>query len=410
MADAATRSLDPGVPTGPRAVRGGVDALALPAVPPPAPATHPWRDRVLVALFVAALVLLALVDPLRGHRLDVENRSPAAWPGWPSSADWFARFDAAFSDRFRGRPALVALQHAVAVLGLHSSPVARVVIGRDGWLYFAGEDAHALDRQYRGTLPYPDAVIAGLGAEIEKRRAWLAARGIAYVVTIAPDKSTIYPEHLPRWLTRMPGPTPLDRASGMLAANRQLRFVDLRPVLREAKQHAQVYYRTDSHWNFLGATAAYGALMREVQDAVGRDRLPDIVPPERPPYVPGVDTYRGDLAGMLGVRGRYLEADIAPLAKVLVNSPNRCAQRADAGEFPGFEFYQCPRRTLRLVMYRDSFAIPLIPLLSENFGRAVYVSSQRMDAALIEREKPDVVIEEMVERSMNAPGALKFRG
>jgi hypothetical protein len=385
------------------------DALALPAVPPPAAPTHPRRDRVLVTLFVLALAAYALVDPLSGRRVEVENRNPAAWPGWQPSKDWFARFDAAFSDRFRSRNALVALQHAVVVLGLRSSPVANVVIGRDGWLYFAGEDAHALDRHYRGTQPYPQKLVDDLAAELERRRAWLAARGIAYVVTIAPDKSTIYPDHLPRWMARMRGDTPLDRASAALAANRALHFVDLRPVLRAARRDEQVYYRTDSHWNFLGATAAYEAIIAEVQRAVGADRLPEAVPALRPAYTPGVDVYRGDLAGMLGVRGRYVEADIAPLGKVLGSAAQRCAQRVDKDEFPGFEFYQCPRKSLKLVMYRDSMAIPLIPLLSENFGRAVYASSQALDPALIEREKPDVVIEEMVERAINAPGAYPFK-
>ena len=51
-------------------------------------------------------------------------------------------------------------------------------------------------------------------------------------------------------------------------------------------------------------------------------------------------------------------------------------------------------------------AISLIPLLSENFSRVVYVSSRSFDRALIEREKPDIVIEELVERTLHAPGAF----
>ena len=382
------------------------DALARPAVPPAATRAHPRRDRALVTVFFALLVACALFDPLHGRKVTVENRVPAAWPGWPSSTDWFGRFDAAFSDHFKGRSALIGLQHAVLVLGLHTSPGGNVVLGRDDWLYFAGEDGHSLDRHYRGTLPFPQALVDGLVAELERRRAWLAARGIAYVVTVAPDKSTIYPEHLPAWMTRMPSATPFDRAVAALAAHPQLRFVDLRPALRAAKAQEQVYYRTDSHWNYLGATVAYGELMREVQRAVGTARLPAIAPAERPPYVAGVDTYRGDLARILGVPARYDEADIAPFAKVLGDATRRCAHRIDAGQYDGFEFYACPRASLRLVMYRDSMAIPLIPLLSENFARAVYVSSRRLDPALIEREKPDVVIEELVERSLNAPAAL----
>jgi hypothetical protein len=382
------------------------DPLALPAVPPPAPATHPRRDLVVVILFVLALVLFALVDPLKGRALHVENRALAPWPRPPFSTDAFARFDAAFADRFRGRNALIALQHALVVLGLRTSTGGHVVLGRDDWLYFAGEDGHALDRHVRGTVPFADGDVDALARELERRRAWLAARGIAYVVTIAPDKATIYPEHLPRWLQPMAGPTPLERTVRALRANPNLRFVDLRDPLHERKAREPVYYRTDSHWNYLGAIVAYGALMREVHQAVGQQRLPSIAPPGVPPYVPGVDRYRGDLGRILGVPWRYDEPDVAPFAKVLGDDSRRCARRIDAGHDEGFETYACATAPdLRAVVYRDSMAIPLIPLLSENFRRVVYVSSQRLDPALIERERPDVVIEEFVERALNMPAA-----
>ena len=72
----------------------------------------------------------------------------------------------------------------------------------------------------------------------------------------------------------------------------------------------------------------------------------------------------------------------------------------------GFERYACDRADLpRAIMYRDSMAIPLIPLLAENFSRSVYVGSRQLDPAFVLRERPDVVIEEMVERSMLAPAA-----
>jgi hypothetical protein len=379
-----------------------IDSTALPAVPPPAPATHPLRDSALIALFFAALVAFATLDPLGGRSLHVENRAMAVWPAWMWSPTWFARFDAAFSDRFRGRNALIALEHAIVVLGFDTSPGGNVVIGKDDWLYFAGEDGHAIDRHLRGTLPFTDAQVDALAAELERRRAWLAARGIAYVVTVAPDKGTIYPEHLPRWVHVMSTPTPLARVGQALARNPALRYVDLRAPLREAKAREPVYYRTDSHWNYLGAIVAYRAIMAEVQRALGTTRLPTIAPPDVPPYVPGVDTYRGDLARILGVPWRYDEADVAPFAKVLGDPSKRCARRIDDGKDDGFEIYACERAPdVRAVVYRDSMAIPLIPLLSENFRRVVYVGSRRLDPALIEREHPDVVVEEFVERNLH---------
>ena len=54
------------------------------------------------------------------------------------------------------------------------------------------------------------------------------------------------------------------------------------------------------------------------------------------------------------------------------------------------------------LVYRDSMADALIPLLSENFRRVVYVT-RPFQRALVERERPDVVIDELVERNMTRP-------
>ena len=159
----------------------------------------------------------------------------------------------------------------------------------------------------------------------------------------------------------------------------------------------------------LGAAVAYQALMRAVQSALPPGRLPSIAPAVLPTYVPGEDVYAGDLARQVGFVPRYREPDYAPFAKVLGNdaAAARCAKRTDDGKDDGFEFYACANDALpRALVLRDSMAIPLIPLLSENFSRVVYVSSRGLDPALVLREKPDVVIEEMVERSLTAPAAL----
>ena len=92
------------------------------------------------------------------------------------------------------------------------------------------------------------------------------------------------------------------------------------------------------------------------------------------------------------------------------DTASRCAKRLDKDEFPGFEFYACDKPGLpRAVVLRDSMAIALIPLMSETFSRVVYVSTRQLDRALIEREKPDIVIEELVERSLHAPAAFPLK-
>jgi alginate O-acetyltransferase complex protein AlgJ len=385
-----------------------VDTPALPRVPPAASPQLRVRDIVASALFVAAIATMGLsaFRPPRQVALGAENRTMSPWPKPALTRAFAAAFERAFADRFGGRDALLRLHNRTLVRAFGVSPAPHVMIGRDGWLFFLGEEGTSFDRYYRGTPAMTDTELHSVLAELERRNRFLASHRIAYVVTIAPDKATIYPEHLPRWATTPAQRTPLERLTEAIRANGTLRYVDLRAPLAAAKAGERVYYATDSHWNFLGASVAY----REIMSAVSAALVAKAVTPAPvalPPYVPGVDIYRGDLARMTGDAGHFAEPDYAPLGKILAAPQSRCGKRLDAGDDVGFEWYACSSRPglPRAVVYRDSMAIPLIPMLSENFSRVAYVSSQRLDPAFVLRERPDVVVEEMVERAMLSPVA-----
>ena len=200
----------------------------------------------------------------------------------------------------------------------------------------------------------------------------------------------------------------LDRVYAALAQYPEITALDLRPALVAAKARERTYFKTDSHWNLIGATVGYDALAAALK--VKLPRFP-AVPAERPEYVPGVDVYRGDLATMLGLRRAFRENDIAPLAKLLGHADRRCARlvaepaaAAAPSAGPETQVWACARAGLpTALVYRDSMGIALVPLLSENFSRVVYVSDRRLVPAQVERERPDVVIEELVERNLHFP-------
>jgi hypothetical protein len=380
-----------------------MDPLRLPTVPPPAPATHPWRDRALIAIVAVLLPVMATVDPLRGAAIRWEQRRAAAWPPvamLATPAKFGAAFGQAFADRFGMRSALIVAQHWALVDIFGVSPVANVMIGRDGWLFWLGEDARSLDRHYRGTRRVPDFEAEAYVAEVKRRHEYLRSRGIAYLPIIVPEKFTIYPEYLPSWVAPGRNPTLLARTMDRLAEDGSVPYVDLRPVLRETKGGERLYYLTDSHWNLAGAGVAYVAIMHAVQ-ALLPGRLATVAPPVRPPYIAGHDVYWGDLARAIGIPFRFTEPDYLPLDAVTSN-PRRAGLLARPIAMRGLmTIYEHPNADLpRLVMNRDSMAVALIPLLSENFHRSVYVQSTALARETIEREHPDIVIDEIVERGM----------
>lgn len=127
----------------------------------------------------------------------------------------------------------------------------------------------------------------------------------------------------------------------------------------------------------------------------------------------------GDLAVMLGMKDQLSEevALLNPLAA-------RRARDVDLRPYDRIRHWNIgmgPRVTEcegaeipRAVFLRDSFCNALIPLLSEHFGRAVYLwNDVGLAPAIIERERPNVVIFEIVERllSVYRPGiAPALRG
>ena len=54
--------------------------------------------------------------------------------------------------------------------------------------------------------------------------------------------------------------------------------------------------------------------------------------------------------------------------------------------------------TGKAVVFRDSFAVAWYPFLGYHFHDVLYIWQYEWDAALIEREKPSVVIDEILER------------
>jgi alginate O-acetyltransferase complex protein AlgJ len=370
-----------------------------------------WFGAALAALFILTIVI-GFAGSFRTPRAATnifENRATEPLPPMPDSRialrEYPARFERFFDDRFGLRARLVDADHWVKSIVFGVSPVSKVIIGKAGWLYFRGEDSKAFDRWYRGNETVPDATLIAARDELLRRQDLLASRGIPFLVIVVPEKYSVYPEFLPDWATRITPRTPLDRFAAELARYPRLQFIDLRGPLLETKGDDRLYYQTDSHWNYLGATVGYKVLMSKVAQV-----LPGLIvaPVTRPPYVPEVDYWSGDLAQMLGLEQQFRETDIAPLGKILATPESRCAKRDSLADAPEVEtyVYRCPNAPrFTALVYRDSMAIPLIPMLAENFSRTTFVSSARLDPGLVSRLKPDVVIEEFVERLLPGPVA-----
>jgi alginate O-acetyltransferase complex protein AlgJ len=297
-----------------------------------------------------------------------------------------------------------------------SSPNPSAVVGAGGWLFLLGPGrvSHFPLEYFRRTRPFSARELERWRAFIELRRRWFEKRGITYLLVIAPNKSTIYPDRVPTRITQLDRPSRLDQLMRHLP-ERERRFVlDLRTALRARDEHGALYDPGDTHWNDAGAHLAYQALM---------DRLAELHPGPWSPVVPAQLTDEtvayGDLASFLENPKRYyLPTTRSALNEVFWRDraqplgAEALSVLAPGPDWPSWaEPFVAERPGTELptaVVFRDSFFDGLAPFVAEHFSRLVCVYqpnfrvwdhlSMQIDTRLIDRERPDIVIEQIAER------------
>jgi hypothetical protein len=370
------------------------------------------KSRRLADLAVIVMFLTSLGVPAARALLgppappEMENRALTPMPelAWKTRVlnDFPVQFENYFRDRFGGRGRLIRCLNTAQADWLHLPALSKVGMGKQGWLFYFEEP---VGKDYRINTPFGPDVLLHWQRCLEARRDWLARQGIRYVFVIAPDKQSIYPEMIPRLLRRRGNVGGrLDQLVNHQKAFSDVPVLDLRGPLREAKTRERVYAVTDSHWNEFGAYVAYHCLL----DALTPD-FPAVQPLPRSAFVSlTIPKKGGDLARMLSFNDRLLEQDPA-----LVPRLARQAQKEDLGfrvpylaeEMQPQLWTRADPTLPRAIMFRDSFGSALIPFLSEHFQRILYLWQEpfQFDSEIIQRERPDVVIQEIVERKLAAP-------
>lgn len=350
---------------------------------------------------VPALSALGLWQVTPERLVALERRSITSLPPLHWDSRSLRQFTGALEPYARDRlPFRVPLLTAyTAVRRMAGAPMAHdaVVIGRDGWLFFGNRHSRGID-QHRGLLQLDADALARSLAYFGSIRDELARRGIPFIVAIAPDKHSIYPEYLPSHLSQA-GTTPADQ---LVAHDRSGElFLDLRPPLRDAKLRTPLvlYCKNDSHWNQFGAYLAYREITRRI--AVGTPlELSDSN------FVRRASTF-GDIVPMVGVGVRE-ESETTGLTGYLLDDPLTLRRFSDgAVEAPpaspmtritdhrGFVVTN-PRRTGTILILGDSFADVLSMYFNHTFGTTVYQHYRHFAdtsvARLADEFKPDAAV------------------
>ena len=227
----------------------------------------------------------------------------------------------------------------------------------------------------------------------------LHARGIPYVFAAAPAKASIFPEHLPGSVRRVPGASAQDQVLGAVEPGQSSDMLDLRPPLRDAKQWHPLYWKGDHHWNSAGAIVAARTIIERI-----REWFPNEPPLDVSEYSCHEEmTKIGDtsLARGLGVSDRYLEIEHRFRHPDWANVEIEVSSDSATGN----TIFQNPARPdgLRVVCIGDSFTFELLRYYRRQFAYVRFVGHFGLDYALqdlleiVDQSKADLVLEERTE-------------
>jgi hypothetical protein len=62
--------------------------------------------------------------------------------------------------------------------------------------------------------------------------------------------------------------------------------------------------------------------------------------------------------------------------------------------------YKSNVNDLKVLVFHDSFTTALVPFIKESFGETVFIWKPNFNKTLIEKEKPDIVLQIVVERNL----------
>ena len=319
-----------------------------------------------------------------------ENRPERPFPKI-LSISYLERVSDFFNDNHGFRNALVFLGSKVMIgIGI-SSTHHSVIVGEDGWLFFTDDQSdrgRATMKDFRGRQGFTLDEIAAIRRNFEKIGHAFSRCGIPFVLWLIPNKQTIYGEHLIGFREARGGKR-LDQFVDALHGIEGLQVVDARQSLLAAKTSIaghDLYLRTDTHWNGLGAFVAYRSLMAELKQVLTLQKLEDA---DLANYdIRSSPFSGGDLAAnMLNERWRFTDRSVDLLPRF-----TRLASKVSASSWTN------PAVAKSIVIYGDSFSFGAVPYIQEHFGRGHLIIDYAVDGEVVGKLRPDVVIEEIVER------------
>lgn len=261
----------------------------------------------------------------------------------------------------------------------------KTIKGREGWYFLGNDEGNVLNNSVGiSKLSNKEKVIvqSNISSLFEK----MDKLGFPFYMVISRHKHEVYPEYLP--FTLKNSNSKFDELYANWEDSYYPKVLDLKRVVLENKHKGQLYHKTDTHWNELGALYGFNAIINRLQL-----KFPELEKAKKESYLIKTEAVlQQDLTAMINIEKReeivVLEKKTSELGKRVEDYNNNYSTAR----------FINPEKQLKVLIFRDSFSLAMMKYFKEAFGECLFVKTRKPDVDLIKVEKPDVIILQITSR------------
>lgn len=313
-----------------------------------------------------------------------------------SAKVFLKQLDAYIKDQIPGRNSIVVMNNLIEYSLFRQLLNNRNVhFGRDGWMFFIGDNCR---ENYENRTPLTQEQLEAMRKVLVSRHEWLKERGIKFYLVFPPMAYFVYEEKVGPRLWRYNQKTKLEQLLEYLRINTDLNIIDIYNPLMEAKKKypIRLYYKDNTHWNFFGSYVAYRAMIQYIIKDFDNMEAP--LPLNKINWTEYKEYY-SDFFKLVGIYKYYKYNEVMP---VIDNEPVPDTIMPKYPELvsPVYPFTVINRHKKdkpNMLLYGDSFSGYQLTYLAYNFFNSTYLWTPLFYPTIIEKERPDIVIQEMAD-------------
>ncbi len=309
-------------------------------------------------------------------------------------SNYYAKLGRFLEDRHPYRRPFIVAKNWIDYYIFDTSPSPLVHIGTDGWLYYK----RGMRDYFKNSCNKREKA-RNIARELNSIEKVINASGKRFFLIVAPDKATIYPEHV--GIERRPGSCGKSFYDLFLDALKEFPvrgFIRLDKKLIAAKKDSLLYFKKGTHWNYRGSVLVSKVILERLSTAERRGRMPHIRFTHRKikrdlADLLGINLYEmAETARITGKAGTVSTEKMPRLSNGMTHIRMRAVSKTQSPLLP------------RTVIYRDSFMTLPFTIIDGSFDRLDALWAHRLplyDKKYLDlTSASNIIILEVVERDL----------